>query len=218
MTKRRTERDLDELRGEVLEDLSPDDRLQLYLEAKAEDNETWMDRLIETCPQYRYRGTDFAFTERDRFSFKLCLHAMYGLHTAMLEFELVKKVQQLTRRIDFNRDEEPTDAELEQAEKRAENLRMLFGDLYTLYHSYRQFAEEILGVDLETWLGAHPNGQFVLEGVAETLDDSLQHKLAEEDLNPNAEAEDDDWVTLDDVADIRYEAHSRLWAKAVDGF
>jgi hypothetical protein len=120
------------------------------------------------------------------------LHATYRLHTVLLEYTLAEQHQKLRWVIDDERDENPTEERFEQAQQRAGKLRSLLGELYVLYHAYQRFAEAILGVDLETWLGAHSNGQPVREAVSATLDDSLSNDAVGKVLNPEIEPGDDD--------------------------
>ena len=54
MTKRRIENELDEFGDEILRDLDPDERVEFVLTAKAEENDEWLDRLMETCPRGEY--------------------------------------------------------------------------------------------------------------------------------------------------------------------
>ncbi|MDG5761826.1 hypothetical protein QA600_21110 [Natronococcus sp. A-GB1] len=216
MTKRRIERDLEEVREEVLEDLSPEDRLQLYLEAAAKEKDGWIESLLETCPRRRYRTTDLEFSERRQLASTLRLNTLYKLHTALLELQMLRQRQELTW-INTDGDDDLTESERERADERAEELRFQYSELYTLYHSYRQFSEEVLGVDLETWLGSHPNGQHVLEVITKELDNSIQQELVEEDLNPSdAEPEDDEWVTIDEIADLRYEEYISMWSDVIE--
>lgn len=56
----------------------------------------------------------------------------------------------------------------------------------------------------------------MLGAVAETLDNSRQYELAEEELNPGVESGDDERVTLDDSTDVRYEAYSEMWSEAIE--
>ena len=215
MTKRRIERDLEAHRS-MLEDLSPDERLELFLEGVADDRDDWIEALRETCPRHQYRATDYAYTERGRIALLSGLHALYDLHTTLLSFELERQSQHARWAIDLHRDEEPSDEILEQAAERAERLRVLFGDLYTQYHACERFADEVLGVSLETWFETHPDGGRVLGAVRETLEDDHWKELATEELNDSeAEPGDDSWVTLEDVVEIRYEALRMMWEDAV---
>jgi len=87
--------------------------------------------------------------------------------------------------LDFERDGEPSDVELEGAGERADIIKFLFAELYTNYHAYRQFAEEVLGVNLETWFTLHHHGEALLTDIESLLDDQMRHDLAEELLNEN---------------------------------
>ncbi|NKE36528.1 hypothetical protein GWG54_11980 [Natronococcus sp. JC468] len=217
MTKRRLERDLEDQR-DLLEELSPDERLEVFLKAAADNRDDWLEALWETCPKHRYRMVDQAFTERNRVAIQVRQHAVYELHTTLLEFQKKRQRQYLQWVIDFNRDEDPDEETEAEASERAEQLQLFFGELYTVYHGYRQFSEEELGVALETWLGSYLNGDTVAMAVAETLEDTHMKRLATENLNPSdTEPDDEEWITLDDVATIRYEAHVEMWDDALDG-
>ena len=45
---------------------------------------------------------------------------------------------------------------------------------YILYHSYRRFATETLGVEVDTWFQLHPSGPAVFVAVGDLLDDPRQ--------------------------------------------
>lgn len=215
MSKRRLERELEEFRP-MLEELSPDERLELFLESAAADREGWLEELRETCPRRRYQTADNTYAERERVALLYCHHALYNLHTTLLSFELGRQCQDMWWVLDFHSDETPSDETLEEAAERAEDLCRLFRNLSTQYHAYERFAEDVLGVSLETWLGNHQDGRRVLEAVRETLADESWTRLATEDLNESGvEPGDDSWVTLEEVAALRYEGLRMMWEEAV---
>lgn len=217
MNKRRLKNEIRELSDDRLGELGPETRFQYLLEAKAEGREYWVSRLRETCPQVDVRIADPAFTGRVRLALLLAYEAVYKLQTRYLRYEWVRTTQRDKLRIDHERDEEPTDEELEQFAVRADELRELFAELYALYHSYHRFATEDLGVDPETWLALHPDGVAVFEVVGDMIDDQREIELAERYLNEKRREDgefddlsqinrdDDHWETLDDVAEAWYE-------------
>lgn len=218
MNKRRLKNEIRELSDDWLSDLGPETRFQYLLEAKAEGREYWVSRLLETCPQEDVRIADPVFIGRVRLALLLAYEAVYKLQTRYLRYEWLRTTQQDKLRIDDERNEEPTDEELERFAVRADELRELFVELYALYHSYHRFATEDLGVDPETWLALHPDGVAVFEAVGDMIDDQREIKFAEWYLN-GKRSEDDEfdalsqidrddaqWVTLDHVAEAWYEA------------
>lgn len=227
MTKRRTKKDIDELSEEVLSDLTPDKRFQLLVKAQAQEKQVWIDRLIETCPRYNYQALDQAVAVRYRLSQLVAYWAIYDLHTTYLHYELVRTEQSYSMFLDYKRDEEPSDEELERAADRADELRELFSELYTAYHTYRQFVTEVLGVAPETWLALHFEGPAVFEIVAEALDNPMEIRLAESHLNEmlqehdettepsEIEQDDDQEITLEDIAEVRYNKLTAVWEDAI---
>ena len=230
MSKRRLGNEIDELSDAILRDLEPEQRLQLLLRARADGNEQWIDRLVESCPRYKYTATDHAFTGRVRLAQRVAQQAVYELHTTYLHYKYTQQQQHYTWLLD---DEEPSDEELDRASERADELRELFAELYTIYHAHRRFATEILDVDPETWLAFHPEGPTVFEIVADMIDDQREIKRAESYLNEQLEADeeeevdtetadpdqsapdDDHRVTLEDVAETRYKALASAWEDAI---
>ena len=233
MSKRRLENEIDELSDTILGDLEPDQRLQLLLRARADENEQWIDRLVETCPQYDYTATDHAFTDRVQLAQRIAQQAVYELHTTYLHYEYTRQQQRYTWLLDDVRDEEPSDEELDRASERADEIRELFADLYTIYHTHQRFATEILNVDPETWLTFHPEGPTVFEVVADVIDDHREIEFAESYLNEQFEADEEEEVdteatdpdqtvpdddhkeTLEEITEIRYEALASVWKDAI---
>ena len=215
MSKRRIERELEELRP-MLEELSPDERLELFLESVADDRDDWLEALRETCPRRQYQIPDPACTKRGRVALLFCHHALYDLHTTLLSVELGRQCQDTRWLLDLHSDETPSDETLEEAAELAEELRRLFRDLYTLYHASERFAEDVLGVSLETWFGNQQVGGRALEDVREVLDDGRwKRHAAEERTDSEAEPGGDSWVTLEDVVEVRYETLRMTWEEAV---
>jgi len=226
MSKKRIEGEVDELSEELLGDLDPDERLQLWLEGAAAGNEQWLARLRETASVGTYRATDRAFVGRGKAALQFLNGTVYRLHVAALRYELLEQRQYLQWLLDIERDTDPSDAELEQAGERADQIKDVFLDLYTCYHANRQFATEVLGVPFETWCELHSEGPVVLDIVEEILDNPMRYDLAEEwlnsyhDMEGNESADGDgerdrEWITLDEVAEQRYQGLVALWEKAL---
>jgi hypothetical protein len=89
------------------------------------------------------------------------------------------------------------------------------------YHAYRRFAREVLGVDLETWLGCFGNGVDVCQAIGALLDDAFRRELAEErvlEILESGTGELDDCETEDplkDMADMTYWEFVVIWEDAV---
>ncbi|KAB7519459.1 hypothetical protein [Halosegnis rubeus] len=221
MSKRRVERDIEELEEEALSELTPEERFQLWLEAAATEKQVWLDKLRETAPTIHYRGTDLAFVERSRAALMFLNDAIYNLHTTCLQYELVAQHQRLTTYINLYRGGELTDEPPEPDENVGEYLPRLFFNLYTYYYSYQRFATEILGVPFETWATLHSDGPFVLDQVEDVLDNDFLIDWVEEWLNDGADVDDSDsegdaWVTVDDFVEAEYHVHVETWQKALE--
>lgn len=111
---------------EVLDDLIPDERLRLTLEAEATGREGWMDRLRETCPRYEYTNVDHEFRYRVRSALLLAYRAVYDLHTTYLEYQFARNEWEYHMILDYERDEDPSDEDLERLSERAEDRQELF--------------------------------------------------------------------------------------------
>lgn len=126
MSKRRVERDIEELEEEALSELTPEERFQLWLEAAATEKQVWLDKLRETAPTIHYRATNLAFVERSRAALMFLNDAIYNLHTTCLQYELVAQHQRLTTYINLYRGGELTDEPPEPDENVGEYLPRLF--------------------------------------------------------------------------------------------
>jgi len=103
----------------------------------------------EMCPQWSYTMNDLAYVERGRFADRLRVQTIYELHVTLLHRYRLREETRTQLALEGLRDDPPTDAQLERAEKRGEEIQEVFTELYVLYHGYRWFAEEILDVDTE---------------------------------------------------------------------
>ena len=218
MSKRRIERSIDDLEAEVLEGLSADERLMLFIEAAADRNEQWLATLRDTAPTGIYHQIDPAYSELGQAAIRLLQQVVYDLHTTLLEFRLVDKMNWSNIQLGFHRDDEPTADELETAREVADTVRDRFASLYSHYHAYRRFAAEILGVDLATWVEMHPNGPKVVDHVVDELDSPMQSRLAEEYLREEGFAFDDaesELPALEALAEFRYDTLVASWEETL---
>lgn len=182
MSKRRLEREFDALDEEILPELSADERCALFVEAAADGKDAWCDRLVETCPQPHRWSTDFRFAMGTYYARSIATQATYTLETTWLHYSYLERIHWLEIGLDSAHDGSPSDDRLEQTVDRVETIRTLFVRLYTTYHVHRRFAEEILGLELRTWLELHPDASFVL--------DAVEHCLAESPWDPSTS----EWV------------------------
>ena len=211
MTKRRVEREIEQLSEELLSTLSPRDRIRYLLEASIQNRERWIDRLYETCPPGQLS------TIRAGRQLLLCwaYEAAYDLHTIALQVELLQTKRDAKIIIDRYRDESPSEEELEQAATRADTIRAQFASLYIAYHGQRRFAREELGVALETWFRLHKNGPEILEFATSVLDDPREERLAGKWLADDDESLDGPSAALDTYTDLWYETRIEWWTELV---
>lgn len=212
MTKRHIMRQLEKYRMN-LTTLSPEERLKVFLKAANESNEGWMESLQESTP----RDDHSAYTKRGWIALQFRLHALYELHTCLLEYQLEKTMQQAVRMHELSVEEKISEASFGQPGEYTEQINILFVELYTQYHAYDRFAEDAFGVNIETWFGSHPNGSSIIEAITKVLADSTQRELATKELN-NSENEpgDEDWTTLEEVTETCYEKYVGLWKDVVE--
>lgn len=213
MTKRRVANDLAEASEETLGDLSPDERLQLVLNAAAEDNDDWLDRLQETCPRHAYWVRGRQYMRRLRFAYTLALQAVYDLHTTLLMFKWLSSRHWLTMVVGFQTELGP---EKLGVVDEAWSPGTLLRELAASYGGYERFAEEELGVPVVTWLSVHPNGEHVAQSVAEVLEDRAGLlRVTEEDPLDLADGRDDR-IPVDELADRWYRDLRMVWRDAVE--
>lgn len=226
MTKRRLEKDIEDLGDELLSDLKADERLRVLLKGHARGEEGWIDQLIETAPRYNYSSVDAEFITRERMAKSLAQQAVYDLHTTYLQYQLVRQKQRYERVLSYMSDEEPSEEELEEFSAHANEIRELFATLYMLYHGCRRFASEVIGVDAETWLAYHPNGEAVLEMAASAVDDQTQIELAEEhfdgsfenahETEESTQTGDEQEGLLEKAAELHCSVLARIWEDSIE--
>lgn len=220
MSRRRTTRRAEELGDELLADLEPVARHRLLLEAEAEGNDYAIKRLRETCPKRTYRTRDSRYTERARTALSFRQIGLSTLQATVLELELLRQRQRTLWCVDLYRDGGLSAAEETRLLERDDRIAHLVADLYAEYHAQRRFAEEILGVELETWFAPHPEGDAVLADVtAQFTNSALLADAAAIVTDMRGSAADSTAARdiLDALADERYEASAELWAAAIEG-
>lgn len=214
MTKRSVRADIDDLNEDVLGDLTPDQRTELYHEAVAAGREEWVETLRKTCDWRRYRAMEMAYTDRIEASFQLLQATLYELHTTVLHYQLCRERQHRQWATDWEREEEeeeePPAARVEAAVERADQIRCFFIKLYAHYHAAQRFATEVLGVDLRTWLAPRPEGEAVLELVEQVIAQDHEKERAEKFLADRAES-DEDTPTLETHVEAAYDELVGLW-------
>lgn len=224
MTKRRIERDLDALEEDLEDDIDPDDWLQVALRGFAEDREGWRERVYELCPQQTYTLSDPRYTGRLRSAHTLAKRAVHNLHTRVLEIEFHLLRSRFVRAIETLTDLDPADFGVLSRAEWVDQPSMLMGELYVFYISYERFAEEVLGVEFNTWLGVHEQGHAVVQWAAELLSEyDWQFNRAEAEINDAdpldwdpMDAECEDVVTLNALAEQEYQRLRGVWENAVE--
>lgn len=223
MTKRSVENDIADVGEEVLRGLSPDDRLRLLIESHAEDRDEWIDKLHETTPKHDYRAKDHNVSNRVRYAYILAQHAAYDLWTAWLRyhwmlsesvFERVSDLFDLPKASDHFDEEQQMDYDAQIMSKVME--------MYVDYHTFARFAEEVLDVDLETWLTSmHHDGDHIVPAVKEVLEmeqatiDKLREEIPEigELLNEHMDDGHDYATSLEETVDHEYEGLCESWSE-----
>lgn len=204
MTKRRLENEIDDASEAILEELSPDERLELIFTASGKNNDDRLDRVQETCPRRRYRLRDQEYMRQLQFAYTLALQAVYDLHTTGLLFESTLSRHRFTAAVGFKTDLSPEELGVTDE---AWTPGTLLWHLSASYEGYERFAEEELGVPVATWLSVHPTGQEVARSVAEVLE---EHEgllgIVEEEFAGN-----DERVPVEELADRSYQGLREMW-------
>ncbi|WP_265110756.1 hypothetical protein [Halosolutus halophilus] len=202
MTKRQVESGLEELRPQ-LADLRHAERLQLALEAAAADEPAQLERLFETCPTRSSPRLDPAFERCFRQTTVEAMQALYDLQRVWLRFRGVHQRWCQQRLWVLLTDAEPPEPVPLQVSE--ETVADCYADCAIYYRAYDRLATDVLGVDLETWLGAfHPHGPPLVRTLSEDLEAYPGFReRAEAALR---EATDDETAprSIDDLADKVY--------------
>lgn len=224
MTKRSVESDIADASEEVLRDLSPDNRLRLLIESQADDRDEWIDKLHETTPKHDYRMKDHEVSNRVRFAYILAQHAAYDLWTAWLRYYWMLSESVFDRVADlFDLPKASEHFEDEQQMDYGAQIMNKVLEMYVGYRSFSRFAEDVLDVDLETWLTSmHPDGERIVPAVKEVLEmeqatiDTLRESIPEtaELLNEHMPDDHDYATSLEETVDLEYESLCEEWSEA----
>jgi len=93
-SRRKLQRELEELGEETLSALPPESRLKLMIQSQAAGNEELTDRLRETIPERDYRGIDHEYKQQATVAVIMAKQAVYELHLSFMEYELAKSESQ----------------------------------------------------------------------------------------------------------------------------
>jgi len=126
------------------------------MKALEDDHNHWRERLVETAPHADYHGTEPTYIHRTFMLRVLAEQAVYDFHTRFLEYQVCRTtaLQQEFEELLEEADAAGMESPLETSPSPGERL----ANLYFEYHACRRFAEQVVGVDLETWVADHPNG------------------------------------------------------------
>jgi hypothetical protein len=206
MTKRTVERELEEVSTEVLSSLSPSERMQLILEAKAAGKDQWVERLVETCPRNTYKLRDPAYTNRMQLMLSLAHEAVYELRKTIDRYLYAAQRQQVTDLLSMVDDSDDVAF-----------IRSVFEDkivdaplppeiwveqLACYYRAYERFAQEILGVSMTEWLSLHWDGETIVTTATDLIE--LHDSLLDSD-------EDTKEMIVDEAAAIMFDTLREDW-------
>lgn len=154
-SKRNIETELDKLSDDVLPSLPPEYRLKMTMEAWASGDEETHEQLKDSAPLKEYRVTDSEFSDALNASLVLSLKAWFDLQTGRWRF-LYEKLNgehkdmlHRTHGDEWDWVEEPSEDDLFFEKAAMKAAAHFLKD----YLAYERFAEEELGVPLETFLG-----------------------------------------------------------------
>jgi len=167
MTKRSVANDIEELNEEVLGDLSHDERVQIFLEASAKGRESWQERLTETAPQAIYIQKETGFTSRMVLALTIGQIATVQLQGNALRYLWTSSAYKYSAALTILDEEIPSHPVVSVEGIHPTEFLL---ELYLQTEAYRRFADEELGVSLETWLSVVPEGADVIETVTDILE------------------------------------------------
>ena len=146
---------------------------------------------------------------------------IYELHTTWLLFEMVYTRNRYAMLLGWLTDAPPEAVGIAPRTDPVLSPPRLLAELALRYDGAARFADEELGVSLETWLAIHPVGPQVAMTVADVLD---RHagllSYAETELLPDLTKTDDEAgtdVSVDELAERWYRELQNVWADAVGG-
>jgi len=167
MTKGNVENDVEELSEEVLGDLSHDERLELFLEASAKGKDGWRERLAETAPQATYEQMKVGLTRRVEIAYAVGQTATIHLQRSALRYLWVSSAYEYSTQVSLLDEELPPHPLVSMED--VHPLDFLEA-VYIWSEAYRRFANDDLGVALETWLSEVPEGARILDTVDAILE------------------------------------------------
>jgi len=229
-SKRGVEAELDKLSDDVLPSLPSEYRLKMTMEAWASGDEETHERLKDTAPMKEYRVTDPEFSDALNASLVLSLKAWFDLQTGRWRFLYEKRdadYKQLLHQEhgdEWDWVEEPPEDDLFFEKSAMKAAAHFLKD----YLAYDRFAEEELGVSLETFLGvAFPDAPVdPIENVAQLADGRMfdDHEYKENpDGVPDYDPDEAGWgsgvsiewggeeFTAEEAAEVKYEQLLDAW-------
>ena len=213
MTKRSVENDIEELSEEVLGDLSHDERLAVLLEAGAKGKDGWRDRLAETAPRAIYQQKEVGLTHRVQLSQTIGQIATVHHQRNTLCYLWTSTAYEYSANISMIDEEMPPHPVVS---LEAVHPLDFLQEVYIWSEAYRRFADEDLGVSLETWLSGVPEGARVLDtvdGILESEADQLRRWRGDGESFSVSEVDlpdDFDAVIEDRYADVAEHYHEIL--------
>lgn len=190
MTKRSTEKEIDELLEEKLSNLSPDEWLELALSATAEGKEEQLNQLLGTYPGEAYTQPDKQHWNRGWCACQLAQRAAHDLLTSLERAAQSQRDADLRLRIWACTDVDLAEVGLGEV-KEGRSVDERRRELSARYTGYERFAEEELNVALETWLSLVEMGPEVASATAWALEtDEKRRPPIAEDVSVGTSAEE----------------------------
>lgn len=152
------ERELEKISESVLEDLDPDERAALAVELAAAGEREKAKAVTEAAPTKTYAARDLAFNDQLTDHVVMALYAMWELETGVWRFYYEKADGQLQEARYYQYpDEDWTEAPSEANGYHEQAAMDAAAEFLGNYLAWERYADEQVGVDLETFLG-HPFG------------------------------------------------------------
>ena len=213
MTKGNVENDIEELSEEVLGDLSHDERLELLLKASAKGKDGWRERLAETAPRATYEQMEVGLTRRVEIAYAMGQTATIHLQGSALRYLWVSSAYEYSAQVSLLEELPPHPL------VSIEDVHPLdfLEAVYIWSEAYRRFANDDLGVALETWLSKVPEGAQVLDTVDAILEseaDQLRRWQGDGEPLPIPEIDPPD--DFDAVIEDRYTIVSQHYHDVLD--
>lgn len=207
-TTRDIENRIDELKEEGSASVSPSERLELAIKSTATGEKSEVKRIVGNY-SYSSQEPEGESKPHKTIASLFSQEATYQLEKDLLKFELAR----LEGTYDFHLwvkygdqlgMEEPTEENAffeNDAQKWAKRL-------YIDYHGYRRFAEDKLGVDINTFLSLSPANESVHD-----IDEVIKDLEERGWLGDETAEVEGDRVELDEAAESMYKELSQSWDK-----